>query len=176
MALGLLAAYRTVQSDFNVHRLTTQFFRPGAKQKTIAFEVMRSSDANNNAARIVFVSQESIRLAIVTVDFIRRPILDGLSLNYQPRFPEGIETPDDKLDSLKFLGKGFVHGYSLPRIMSEYLGQLVPRSSCLLLQDLTRTILKTTKPGSGLNAAEYRPIQVVQCIMQALLFSQIPSP
>ena len=149
MALGLLAAYRTVQSDFNVHRLATQFFRPGAKQKTLTFEVMRSSDGNNNAARMVFVSQENIRLCIVTVDFIRQPVLDGLSLDYQPRFPEGVESPDDKLDSLKYLGKGFVHGYSLARIMSECLGQLVQRSSCLRLQDLTRTILKIIKPGSG---------------------------
>lgn len=61
---------------------------------------------------------------MATMDFIRRPILDGLSLNYQARFPEGIEPPDKEVDDLKFYAKGFLYGQGLGRVMSGYL----PRS------------------------------------------------
>lgn len=119
MALGLMAAYNTVPVDFQVHHITAQFVQPGAKDTTLTFDVNRSSDRKNNAARIVFISQLGTRISMMTIDFIRRPILDGLSLNYQTQFPEGIEPPDDEIDDMKFFGRGLLHGQGLGRVMSE---------------------------------------------------------
>ena len=121
MAQGLLAAYNTVQSDFYIHHLTTQFFYPGIRETPITFEVMRTSDKKNSAARIVFVFQRGVRINMMTMDFIRRPIIDGLSLRYHAQFPEGIALPDDEVDDLKFFGNGLMHGQSLGRRISEYL-------------------------------------------------------
>jgi acyl-CoA thioesterase len=124
MALGLLAAYDTIQSDFHVHRLTAQFFQPGVPDKPLAFEIIRCSDKKNNASRIIFISQEGTRFSMMTIDFIRRPILDGLSLEYQAQFPEVIEPPDDEIeDDLKFYGKGLLRGQNIGRLMSEYFEQ-----------------------------------------------------
>jgi acyl-CoA thioesterase len=120
MALGLQAAYNTVPSDFHVHHIASQFVRPGVKDLPLIFQVTRSSDQKNNAARIVFVSQQGTRLSMMTMDFIRQPILDDLSLSYQTRFPQGIEPPDDEVDDARFFGKGLLHGQGLGRIMSEF--------------------------------------------------------
>ena len=120
MGLGLLAAYDTVPSEFTIHHITAQFFRPADGNLPLTWEVIRSNDQKNNSARIVFVSQgEDVRVCMFTMGFTRQPIQDDLSLSYQARPPDVFEAADDKSDELKYLGGGFLHGHSMPRVMSE---------------------------------------------------------
>ena len=167
MALGLTAAYSTVPSDFHVHHITTQFVQPGAKDTTLTFDVTRSSDSKNNAARIVFISQLGTRISMMTIDFIRRPILDGLSLNYQTQFPEGIEPPDDEINDMKFLGKGLLHAHILGRVMSECSVPSLNAHKTPFHKPKIRTGSKKIKPANGWNLAAYRLKRVGKCTMLA---------
>jgi acyl-CoA thioesterase II len=114
MAQGLVAAYKTVNYEFQIHHLTTQFLQPGHGKLPLKFEVTRTNDAKNNAGRTVAISQTDKLIAIIVMSFIRRPILDNLSLNYQPK-PPRVEEPIEDIDDTKFVGQGL--------IKAQYLGR-----------------------------------------------------
>ena len=56
---------------------------------------------------------------MMTMDFIRRPVLEGLSLGYQAQITEDIDPPIDGVDDLEFFGKGLVQGQMIGRMLSE---------------------------------------------------------
>lgn len=121
MAQALVAAYKTVNPDFQIHHLTTQFLQPAHGKLPLSFEVTRTNDSKNNAARTVSIIQKDRRIAVIVLSFIRRPILDKQSPNYQPHFPnyKTIEEPDEEVDDMKFAGKGMLQAQGLGRTFSR---------------------------------------------------------
>jgi acyl-CoA thioesterase-2 len=118
MPQAILAAYKTLPSEFQIHHLAAQFFHAGVYKPTLIFEVSRTSDSKNNAARTVHLLQSGRRIATIAISFIRKPLKDNLSLSYQPRMPEDIDEPDEGLDDIWAIGKGIVQGQALDMVIS----------------------------------------------------------
>ncbi|KAH8601674.1 thioesterase-like superfamily-domain-containing protein [Bisporella sp. PMI_857] len=114
LAQSMKAAYSTIPSDFQIHHISTQFFHAGNGKLSLAFEVVRTTDGKNNAGRIVHVSQEQKPICMMTMSFIRKPLLDGLSLKYQNVIPK-IEEPDDEINDMKFLSMGILSAQHMAR-------------------------------------------------------------
>lgn len=120
MALALQAAYKTVPAGFNVHHLVCQFFNPGDPNTPFTFDVTRTDDRKNNVSRLVSTVQNGVRLSMVTMDFIRAPVLDKLYLDYQASFPKRIESPKPGIDDLKFVSQGLLQSQGIGRVMGEF--------------------------------------------------------
>lgn len=141
MAQGLVAAYKTVSPEFQIHHLTTQFLQPTQGKLPIAFEITRTNDSKNNAGRTVSIVQKGSIVAVIVFSFIRKPILDKQSPNYQPHFPnyKTIEEPDDEVDDMKYAGKGMIQAQGLGRTFGGSISIHWERSRVLADQLQTTT-------------------------------------
>ena len=115
MAQALIAAYKTVNPEFQIHHLTTQFLQPSRRKPQLRYEVTRTNEGKNNSTRTVSIIQEGKEIAAIVMSFMRRPRLDNQSPNYQPHFPKNITEPDDDIDDMRFLGAGMIQAQTLGR-------------------------------------------------------------
>jgi len=121
MPEAMIAAYNTIPKEFQIHQLTAQFFHGGQSKSPLTFEVVRSNDTKNGAGRIVNINQNEKLLAIIVMSFMRKPLLDGLSLSYEPAMPLGITEPQDDQDDIKHVNKGIISGQALDMVISPYI-------------------------------------------------------
>jgi acyl-CoA thioesterase-2 len=121
MPQALLAAYKTVPESFQIHHLTSQFFHPGLAKWPLKFEVIRTNDSKNQTARTVHLIQNSRRIASMTMSFIRKPLVDNLSLSYQSAMPRdvNIPEPDETINDLKNFTEGILQAEALDMVISE---------------------------------------------------------
>jgi acyl-CoA thioesterase-2 len=115
MAQALIAAYNTVNPEFQIHHLTSQFLHPSHKKPPLSFEVTRTNEGKNNATRTISIIQEGRGIVMIVMSFMRRPRLDNQSPNYQPHFPKNIPEPDEDIDDMKFAGAGMIQAQTLGR-------------------------------------------------------------
>jgi acyl-CoA thioesterase II len=130
MAQAIVAACKTVDSEFHIHHLTSQFLYPARGEIPLRFEVARISDAKNNVGRTVSIVQKDKVNAFIVMSFIRRPILDDQSLNYQPHFPKNIEEPLEDVDDTTFTGQEMLQTQSLGRTFGIISRSQLRNSDC----------------------------------------------
>jgi acyl-CoA thioesterase II len=118
MPQALLAAYKTIPETFQVHHLTTQFLHPGISKPTLTFEVIRTNDSKNNATRNVHIFQSGKHLATLCMSFIRKPLIENLSMSYQPKMPAFVDEPDESIDDIGHLSLGILKAQSLDMVIS----------------------------------------------------------
>lgn len=119
MSLAMLAAYKTLKPNFQIHHLTAQFLAPGTKNLPLIFYVARTSDKGNNATRVVSVFQDGVVIDTMTMAFERQLPVESLTMSYQSQIPGGISPPiDDGLNDLKWIYNGLIHGQNVKRKMS----------------------------------------------------------
>jgi acyl-CoA thioesterase-2 len=100
-AQALIAASRSVDSDYNVHSLHSYFLLPGDYQVPIVYDVERIRDGRSFATRRVLARQHGRPIYYQSLNYQRRE--DGFE--HQDVMPE-VKPPEDGLDMFELMRKG----------------------------------------------------------------------